>query len=156
MRSGQAGQGRAPTEKMQKLQRRSQGQMKKQIPHAAKGAGFGMPILRGIGISNRNTPELKTGLSRLRSTTTPVLIATLSTTRRRSGFGTPMESDRTPEIGGRCPERQRGVEGSAVCNLAFRHTLLIANVFQGEESEKRPFVTRDQARFFGETRALIV
>ena len=57
--------------------------MKKQIPHAAENAGFGMPILRGIGISNRNTPELKRGLSRVRSTATPVLIATLSTTRRR-------------------------------------------------------------------------
>ena len=61
----------------------SRGEMNKQIPHAAEGAGFGMPILRRIGISNRNTPELKTGLSRLRSTPTCVLIATLSTTRRR-------------------------------------------------------------------------
>jgi len=56
--------------------------MKKQVPHAAENAGFGMPILRGIGISNRNTPKLKKGLSRLRSMATPLLIATLSTTRR--------------------------------------------------------------------------
>jgi len=51
--------------------------MHKQIPRAAESAGFGMPILRGIGICNRNTPELKPGLSRLRLTVTPVLIATL-------------------------------------------------------------------------------
>jgi len=51
--------------------------MKKQIPHAAESAGFGMPILRGIGISNRNTPELETWLSHVGSTRGCLLIATL-------------------------------------------------------------------------------
>jgi len=63
--------------------RGSQGKMKKQIPHTAEGAGFGMPILRRIVISNRQWPRLRTGLSRLRSMMTCLLIATLSTTRRR-------------------------------------------------------------------------
>ena len=78
---------------------RSSAEMKKQTPHAAEAAGFGMPIsdfrspvdsigvpkpdLRRIGISNRNTPELKPGLSRFGSMDGCLLIATLSTTRRR-------------------------------------------------------------------------
>ena len=51
--------------------------MKEQFPHAAEGAGFGMPILRRIGNSNRQWPRLETGLSRFGSRATWRLIANL-------------------------------------------------------------------------------
>lgn len=88
-----------------------------QVPNAAKDAGFGMPILRRIGNSNRNTPELERALSRLVATRTCLLIATLfqseESANRRSGEGS--------------SSRANSVSEGPALRIALRHTILIAN-----------------------------